>query len=65
MVTHIDPNDRAKQATEKLATIQEDRVSMLEVLKPIPGGLIVAATLTVIDQGWRSRSRTRTTGSHA
>jgi hypothetical protein len=43
MVIHMDPNDRAKQATEKLATIQEDRVSMLEVLKPIPGGLIVVS----------------------
>jgi hypothetical protein len=41
-VTHIAPNDSARQATEKLATIQADRVSMLEVLKPIPGGLIMA-----------------------
>jgi hypothetical protein len=36
----MDPNDRARHATEKLATIQEDRVSMLGRLKPIPGRLM-------------------------
>jgi hypothetical protein len=42
-VIHIAPNDKASNATEKLATTQEVRVSMLGMLKPISGRLIGAA----------------------
>ena len=35
-VIHIAPNDSARQTTEKLAATQEDRVSILEVLKLLP-----------------------------
>src|SRR5215213_2925527 len=39
-VIHIAPNDIASRATERLATTQEVRVSMLGMLKPNPEGLL-------------------------
>ena len=46
-VIHIAPNDSARQTTEKLAATQEDRVSILDVVKRIPGSVTeTAAALT-------------------